>query len=454
MFKTIRNAWSIPDLRKKLLFTLLIIVVFRIGSVIPVPFIDTNALADAMANMRGSATDMSGNANMLAYLDTLSGGAFSNATLFAMGITPYINSSIIIQLLCVAIPALERLSKEGEAGRRKIGTITRYVTVGLGLIQGTAYFFYLKNSTDTKGNPLTSYNEGFSMVFAAIVIVLVFTAGTALMMWLGEQINKYGIGNGISILLFAGIIARLPQTVFMLGKYWEIGFGSGEEGSGQPQYFAFVILWVVLFLAVIWLITFMQDSERRIPIQYAKRVVGRKMYGGQSSHLPIKVALGGVLPIIFASSILSIPSTINLFAKVDKNSFWGGFFSLFNSDSWVYIGLYFVLILMFAYFYTTIQYNPIEMANNLKQNNGTIPGIRPGRPTADFIKKILSRITLIGALFLSVIALLPILYSDFTGLYGLSMGGTSVIIIVGVALDTAKQLESQMMMRHYKGFLD
>ena len=269
MFKVIRNAWAIPDLRRKLLFTLLIIVVFRVGSVIPVPFIDTNALQEAMAPANSVTSDVSN--NMIAYLNTLSGGAFSNATIFAMGITPYINSSIIIQLLCVAIPALERLSKEGEAGRKKIGTITRYVTVGLGLIQGTAYFFYLHNSG------ITSYREGFSMVFAAIVIVLVFTAGTAIMMWLGEQINKYGIGNGISILLFAGIIARLPFTINMLTEYWKLGLGTGEAGSAQPQYFAFVILWVVIFLAVIWIITFMQDSERRIPIQYAKRVVGRKM---------------------------------------------------------------------------------------------------------------------------------------------------------------------------------
>ena len=264
----------IPDLRKKLLFTLLIIIVFRIGSVIPVPFIDTQALQQAMEHSVNSGES----SNMIGYLDTISGGAFSNATIFAMGITPYINSSIIIQLLCVAIPALERLSKEGEAGRRKIGTITRYVTVGLGLIQGTAYFFYLKNSTDSNGRHLTKYNEGFSMVFAAIVIVLVFTAGTALMMWLGEQINKYGIGNGISILLFAGIIARLPFTVNALTEYWKMGFGNGEEDAGDPSKFILVILWVVLFLAVIWLITFMQDSERRIPIQYAN-VIGGDMWG-------------------------------------------------------------------------------------------------------------------------------------------------------------------------------
>ena len=450
MFKIMKNAWSIPDLRRKLLFTLLIIIVFRIGSVIPVPFLDSNVLAQVMA----PATDVTdAGSNMIAYLNTLSGGAFSNATLFAMGITPYINSSIIIQLLCVAIPALERLSKEGEAGRRKIGTITRYTTVALGLIQGTAYFFYLKNTTSSDGAHITIYNEGFSMVFAGIVIVLVFTAGTALMMWLGEQINKNGIGNGISILLFAGIVARFPATINDLISIWKLGSGDGTTGSAQPRYFAFVIIWVVMFLAIIWLITFMQDSERRIPIQYAKRVVGRKMYGGQSSHLPIKVALGGVLPIIFASSILSIPSTINLFLNI-KDGFWGAFFNAFNSTNWLYIVLYFILILMFAYFYTTIQYNPVEMANNLKSNNGTVPGIRPGAPTAAYIKNILSRVTLIGALFLSIIALVPLIFGAATGLGRLSMGGTSIIIVVGVALETVKQLESQMMMRHYRGFLD
>ena len=454
MFKVIKNAWSIPDLRKKILFTLLIIIVFRIGSVIPVPFLDANVLAEVMK----PATDMTdAGSNMIAYLNTLSGGAFSIATLFAMGITAYINSSIIIQLLCVAIPPLERLSKEGEAGRRKIGTITRYTTVALGLIQGTAYFFYLKNTIcqtgDYVGKNITVYNEGFSMVFAGIVIVLVFTAGTALMMWLGEQINKNGIGNGISILLFAGIVARFPATINDLISIWKLGSGDGTTGSAQPRYFAFVIIWVVMFLAIIWLITFMQDSERRIPIQYAKRVVGRKMYGGQSSHLPIKVALGGVLPIIFASSILSIPSTINLFLNI-KDGFWGAFFSAFNSTNWLYIVLYFILILMFAYFYTTIQYNPIEMANNLKSNNGTVPGIRPGAPTAAYIKNILSRVTLIGALFLSFIALVPLIFGAATGLGRLSMGGTSIIIVVGVALETVKQLESQMMMRHYRGFLD
>ena len=434
MLKTIRNAWSIPDLRKKLLFTLMIIIVFRIGSVIPVPFLDMSALATAMNGMNEGNT-------MLAYLNTLSGGAFANATLFAMGVTPYINSSIIMQLLTVAIPPLERMAKEGEAGRRKIGTITRYVTVGLGLVQGGAYWYYLHKSG------VTVYTEGFSLVFSAIVIILVFTAGTALMMWLGEQINTNGIGNGISILLFAGIVAQLPYTLSMLGQFWELA------GKGSTQFYFLVPLWIVIFVAIVWIITFMQDSERRIPIQYAKRVDGRKMYGGQSSHLPIKVALGGVLPIIFASSILSIPGTINLFAKV-KDGFWGAFFNAFDTSGWLYNVLYFILIIMFAYFYTTIQYNPIEMANNLKSNNGTIPGIRPGAPTADYIRNILSRITLIGALFLAVIALVPSIYGSATGMGRMAIGGTSIIILVGVALETVKQLESQMMMRHYKGFLD
>ena len=434
MLKTIRNAWSIPDLRKKLLFTLMIIIVFRIGSVIPVPFLDMSALATAMNGMNEGNT-------MLAYLNTLSGGAFANATLFAMGVTPYINSSIIMQLLTVAIPPLERMAKEGEAGRRKIGTITRYVTVGLGLVQGFAYWFYLHRSG------VTVYTEGFSLWFSAIVIILVFTAGTALMMWLGEQINTNGIGNGISILLFAGIVAQLPYTLSMLGQFWKLA------GEGSTQFYFLVPLWIVIFVAIVWVITFMQDSERRIPIQYAKRVVGRKMYGGQSSHLPIKVALGGVLPIIFASSILSIPGTINLFAKV-KDGFWGAFFNAFDTSGWLYNVLYFILIIMFAYFYTTIQYNPIEMANNLKSNNGTIPGIRPGAPTADYIRNILSRITLIGALFLAVIALVPSIYGSAPGMGRMAIGGTSIIILVGVALETVKQLESQMMMRHYKGFLD
>ena len=448
MFKTIRNAWSIPDVRKKILFTLLILVIYRIGCVIPVPLVN---ISNAGLGGLFSATDNTA----FAYLNTLTGGALGNATIFAMGITPYINSSIIMQLLCVAIPALERMSKEGQDGQKKIATMTRYLTVILGLIQGTAFFFYLK------AQGLVIAGKGFSMWFAAFVIVLTFTAGTALIMWLGEQINNKGIGNGISMILFAGIIARLPSTLYYMFpiKDMEVAATTGQYSywtlaqNGQTQFYVLVPVFILLFLAMIWVITYMQDAERRIPVQYAKRVVGRKMYGGQSSHLPIKVAMGGVMPVIFASSILSIPSTIQMFVT-NPSPFWQGFFDAFNPSGWLYLTLSFLFILAFAYFYTTIQYNPVEMANNLKQNNGTIPGIRPGSPTADFIKKILSRITLIGALFLAFIYLVPSIYSAVGGLTRLSMGGTSIIIVVGVALETVKQLESQMMMRHYRGFLD
>ncbi|MDD6489660.1 MAG: preprotein translocase subunit SecY [Clostridia bacterium] len=438
MFKTIANAWKIPDLRKKMLFTIFVVFVFRVGSVIPVPFLNVEALKVLVAGWNEGGT------NLLSYMDAFSGGAFSNATLFAMSVTPYINSSIIMQLLTVAIPPLERLAKEGTEGRKKIATITRYVTVLLGIVQGSAYYIYLLRSGIVD---YTGWN--FSGIFAALVIILTFTAGTALMMWLGEQINQNGLGNGISILLFVGIIARLPVTLGKLWAFFDLGL------KGQTQYIIYTILFIVLFLAIIWVIVFMNDAERRIPVQYAKRVVGRKMYGGQNTHLPIKVGLSGVMPIIFASSILSIPSTILLFIGEDTpTGFWKAFFDAFDMGGWIYTVLYFVLIIGFAYFYVTIQYNPVEMSNNLRQNNGTIPGIRPGKPTADFIAKILSKITLIGALFLALIAILPLLFSDFTGMRGLMMGGTSIIILVGVALETMKQLESQMMMRHYKGFLD
>ena len=413
----------------------MIIIAFRFGSVVPVPFLDASALSEIMA---------SANETALGYVNMLTGGAFANATLFAMGITPYINSSIIIQLLTVAIPPLERMAKEGEEGRRKIAAITRYVTVAFGLIQGTAYYFFLKISG------VTLYNEGFSAVFSAVIIILAFTAGTALIMWMGEQINQKGVGNGISIILFAGIVARLPVTVGQVWSYFSAAMQSPESYS---QYFIFAPLFVILFLAVIWVIVFMNDSERRIPVQYAKKVVGRKVYGGQSTFLPIKVTMSGVMPVIFASAILSIPSTIRMFIT-NPSGFWEGFFNAFSTSGWLYSVLYLLLIIMFAYFYMTIQYNPIEMANNLRANNGTIPGIRPGRPTAEFISKILSKVTLIGAIFLAVVAILPIIYGNLTGMHGLTMGGTSVIIMVGVALETVKQIESQMMMRHYKGFLD
>ena len=436
MFNTIRNAWRIPDLRKKILYTLLIIIVFRFGSVIPAPFLDASALSELMAS--------AGENSALGYINMLTGGAFSYASLFAMGITPYINSSIIMQLLTIAIPPLERLAKEGEEGRKKIATITRYVTVVLGLIQGVAYYFYLRT------NGIVAYTDGFAGVFVAVVIVLTFTAGTALIMWMGEQINEKGVGNGISIILFAGIVARLPVTFGTVWQYMQLGM---ESAATSGQYLVLAPLFIVLFLIVIWVIVFMNESERRIPVQYAKKVVGRKMYGGQSTFLPVKVAMSGVMPVIFASSILFIPQFIQFFWN-PSGGFGKAVLDAFSQTGWLYIVLYFLLIVMFAYFYMSIQYNPLEMANNLRQNNGTIPGIRPGKPTADFIAKILSKVTLIGALFLAFVALIPIIYTNVTGMYGLSLGGTSIIIIVGVALETVKQLESQMMLRHYKGFLD
>ena len=436
MLNTIRNAWRIPDLRKKILYTLLIIVAFRFGSVVPAPFLDMDALATLM--------DQASQSTALGYINMLTGGAFMYASLFAMGITPYINSSIIMQLLTIAIPPLERLAKEGEAGRKKIATITRYVTVGLGLVQGVAYYIWLRS------NGIVKYDTGFSSIFAAIIIVLTFTAGTALIMWMGEQINEKGIGNGISIILFAGIVARLPVTLGTVWQYMQLGMTSP---STSGHYLVLAPLFLILFLVVIWVIVFMNEAERRIPVQYAKKVVGRKMYGGQSTFLPIKVAMSGVMPVIFASAILSIPQMIQVFAN-PQSGFWKNFLDAFSQTGWLYVVLYFLLIIMFAYFYMSIQYNPLEMANNLRQNNGTVPGMRPGKPTADFIAKILSKVTLIGALFLAFVALIPIVFTNVTGMVGLSIGGTSIIIIVGVALETVKQLESQMMMRHYKGFLD
>ena len=431
MLETIKNAWRVADIRKKVLFTVLIVAIFRLGAVIPVPFVDSEALRAA-----ASAT-VGGTNEFFNYLSVLTGGGLEYGAIFAMSVTPYINASIIIQLLCVAIPYLERLSKEGEAGSKKLAQITRFAAVALALLQGTVYYFYLKNS----GYLVSSATKGIgASIFAAVVIILCFTAGSAIVMWLGERIDEKGIGNGISILLFAGIISRGPQAAMMLWQYLQLG-----------QYLAVVGI-VVGFLAVIMFIVWMTNAERRIPIQYAKRVVGNKMYGGQNSHLPIKVNMSGVMPIIFASSILMVPTMILSFmTETDKWPY--KFLSLFGTSGILYAVLYFLMIIGFAYFYTTIQFNPVEMANNLRKNGGSVPGIRPGKPTSDFISKILSRITLMGALFLSVIAILPIVISNVSNI-PISIGGTSVLILVGVALDTVQNLESQMMMRHYKGFLD
>ena len=424
MLETLRNAWKVKEIRNKILFTLFIILIFRIGSVIPVPYIDVAALKSA--NETGATNEF------FSYLSILTGGGLEYGAIFAMSVTPYINSSIIIQLLCVAIPYLERLQKEGEEGQKKLAQITRYTTVLLALIQGTAYFFYLKNS-----NYLSV--KGGAVIFAAFVIVLAFAAGSALVMWLGEQIDVKGIGNGISILLFAGILSRGPQAFRYLIANWDLNKIA-------------VIAIVILFLAIIAFIVWMTEAERRIPVQYAKRVVGNKMYGGQNTHIPIKVNMSGVMPIIFASSILMLPTMILSFMR-NQESFWYKALSLFSVRGIFYAVIYFLLIIGFAYFYATIQFNPIEMANNLRKQGGAIPGIRPGKPTSDFISKILSRITLMGALFLSVIAILPIVIGS-VGRINISLGGTSVLIMVGVALDTVRNLESQMMMRHYKGFLD
>lgn len=427
MFETFRNALKIPDLRKKLLYTLLIIIIFRIGSAIPVPFLDLSKLKTLMQGSSGT---------LMGLLDTLTGGALSRATLFAMSVTPYINASIIIQLLTVAIPPLERLMKEGEVGRKKLAQITRYTTLILGLLQGVFYYLYLR------GSGVLVYSSGASGIWAAIVIVAAFTAGATLMMWLGERINDNGVGNGISILLFAGIISRGPVIVGSMQQYWAIG----------GKYYVLVPVVAVLCIVVIAAIVFMNAAERRIPVQYAKRVVGRKMYGGQSSFIPVKVIMSGVMPIIFAVSIVSIPQMITMW--LPQTSWWYKFFTTwFSSTSAIYAIVYFLFIIAFNFFYVSIQYNPHEMANNLKKNNGGIPGIRPGKPTSDYIQRCLSRVSFIGAIFLGIVAIAPIVLAGIAGM-NISLGGTTLLIVVGVALDTSKQLESQMMMRHYKGFLE
>ena len=439
MISTFINAWKVADLRKKMLFTALIVLIFRIGAAIPVPF--TNISGD------NGIIDPTGE-TFMNYLSMMTGEAFAYGTIFALSITPYINSSIIIQLLGVVIPALEKLSKEGEEGRKKIATITRYTTIALALLQSTAYFIYLRAQgyvvTDANGDLFT----GFAAVLQGLAVILCLTAGSCFVMWLGEQVNEKGIGNGISIILFAGIVSRIPTLGYMLYAYILQG----------GAYYALVPIMVICLLAMIAFIVWMDNAERRIPVQYAKRVVGRKMYGGQSTHIPLKVNMSGVLPVIFASSILSLPPTVEMFLSDATAEKYAGFFGLFSTSHWFYSVIYFFLILFFAYFYASIQYNPVEMANNIRKNSGMIPGLRPGKPTSDYIKKILGRMTLLGALLLSVVALFPNIITLFTNLIGspmtLSLGGTSLIIVVGVALETVKQLESQMMMRHYKGFLD
>ncbi len=424
MLQTLQNAWKIPELRKKIIFTLFILLIYRVGNVIPVPFIDVATLASYFDSVLSTT--------IFGLYNAMSGSAFSQATVFALGIQPYINSSIIIQLLTIAIPALERLAKDGgEEGKKKIARITRWTTVGLGLLMGWAYYMMLTNYEASYG--LSIVEQGF---LPGLVIVLAFTAGSAMVMWLGEQISEFGIGNGISMILFANIISGIPSMVGNLFSmvWWQ------------------AIIVLVGIAALILFIIFINDAERRIPIQYAKRVVGRKIYGGQNTNLPIKVSMSGVMPVIFAQSICSLPATICAFTGA-TSGWW--YENVWSSTSWIYAVVYFLMIFFFSWFYSTIQYDPVEIANNLKANGGFIPGFRPGRPTADFIQKVINKIVVFGAVYLGIVALLPIVAGNLmNGVRNLAIGGTSVIIVVGVALETVKALEAQMLMRHYKGFLD
>ena len=437
MFETLRNAWKTPELRKKLLYTLLIIVIFRLGCAIPVPFLDPNALSNIVQD-----------GNIFGYLDMLSGGALSKGTVFALSIQPYINASIIVQLLTYALPPLENLQKEGEEGRKKIQKITGYVALAISLVMSYAYYLTMRKMG------AVDYTSGFEGVFAAIVIMAVFTAGSNLIVFLGNLVNENGIGNGISIILFAGIVARCPSDVKDMI----------ELAISDPNKYVFPVIFVLLiYVVMIGFIVLMNEAERRIPIQYAKRVVGRKQYGGQNTHIPVKIAMSGVMPIIFAMAFMSIPQTIEMFVAAPTGDpatwsfgqkFYHGFLNFFNYSSGWYAVIYFILIIAFNYFYVSMQYNPIEIANNLRQNNGGIPGIRPGKPTSDFIQRVLSKITLIGAVCLGIIAIFPILFHMAVPAMNISMGGTSILIIVSVVLETVRTMESQMMMRHHKGFLE
>lgn len=439
MFQTLKRAWSVPEIRKKLLYTLLMIVIFRLGSAIAVPFLDTSVVSSWMDN---NATG----GNFLEYLNTITGGALSNATIFSLSITPYINASIIMQLLTYALPPLERLRDEGEEGRKKINKITSVVALALAVFMGFAYYLTLKRM-NVGNSHAVKYDSGWEMYFSAVVIIACFVAGASFVVWMGNRISDKGIGNGVSMILFAGIAARFPvdagRLVSLIGE--------------KPEKYLFVTLGYVLFIVFEFaFIVFMNEAERRIPIQYAKRVVGRKQYGGQKTHIPIKIMMSGVMPIIFAMSFMAIPQTIQLFAGQPEKpeGFYYHFCKFFSTRSLSYALLYFVLIIAFNYFYVSIQYNPIEIANNLRQSNGGIPGIRPGKPTSDYIQRVLSKIALVGAIFLGIIAVIPIFFSlADPKLQSLSMGGTTILIAVSVALETTRTLESQLMMRHHKGFL-
>ena len=425
MFKTFINAFKIKDIRKKILMTLLLIVIYRLGCFIPIPGVNVALLSEAVKSY-----------DILAFLDLLTGSSFSQFTLFAMGISPYITASIILQLLTIAIPSLERLSKE-EDGREKIERITRYTGIGLALVQSIGIFVGLQNSA----KPGTSYLASTLPDWMALAVIgICATAGTAILMWLGERITEKGIGNGISMLIFASIVSRVPQTV--------IGWVQ-QLFTGVMKVWAFAIL-LVLIVGMITLVVYVDQAQRRIPVQYAKRVVGRKMYGGQSTYLPIKANANGVLPLIFAMTLIQFPGMIAQFWP--KSRFYSFYTEYLGASSVVYFLVYALLIIAFGYFYSAITFNPIEMSKNLQQNGGFIPGIRPGKPTGEYLAKICNRLTLFGAFFLMLIAIIPALFMGSFGLNSM-FGPTSILIMVSVALETSEQLESMMLMRHYKGFL-
>ena len=427
MIQTIRKAWGIPELRKKIIFTALILLIFRIGNAIPVPYVDTGLMENYINQM---------STTILGLYNVMSGGAFAEATIFALGVQPYINSSIIIQLLTIAIPALSRLAREGgEEGKKKIQSITRYATIAIAVLQGWGYYMLMSRYGILRE----------THVWAALVIIVSFIAGSAFVMWMGEQITEFGIGNGISIILFAGILSRVPNMVSSMV--------SGITAGTLKWWMALLVVVGILLLVV--LITWVNGAERRIPVQYAKRQVGRKMYGGQASTLPMKVNMSGVLPIIFAQSIAMIIPTVAASLPAPKEGSFGYWLvNAVDSKSVIYMIVYFLLIIAFSYFYASIQFNPVEISNNLKKNGGFIPGFRPGKPTADFIRKVLNKVTLFGAIYLGIVAILPLIIGKIVDQAALSIGGTSVIIVVGVALETVQALESQMLMRQYRGFLE
>ena len=416
MISTLVNAWKIPDLRKKLIFTLLMFLVFRIGAHIPVPGIDRTVLESLFQN------------NIWGMIDTFSGGSLKSFTVFAMGIMPYINASIIMNLLTIAVPYFERLAKEGMEGRKKMAQYTRYGAIVLAFLQAIGMTVYLRNAFS---------NPGF---FSYVVVVISLTAGTAFLMWLGELITERGVGNGISLIIFAGIVTRFPGDISTIY----------QSVKGGQASIVTVLVFVIIALIIVAGVVTIQEGQRRIPVQYAKRVVGRKVYGGQSTHIPIKVNQTGVIPIIFAMSLLMLPGTIASFFP--NSGFATAVTNVLSPNHWVYMIIYVLLIIFFTYFYTAVTFNPREVAENMQKNGGFIPGLRPGRPTSEYLDRVLSRITLAGAFFLAIIAIMPNIASGLSGL-SIYFGGTSLLIVVGVALDTMKQLETQIMQRHYQGFM-